>query len=166
VLFLESNLNISKYLTKSTERSVRDYFQSTFPRSVHRDELAELFAVRDAIAHNHVWRGTIDPIAMRWVTIDLLEGYGDKAFRKAVDMARRVTNKLGLNVVPSRLCYADVRVVLQTTAAILVELRDWHLAQPDPYRIGVLGFGNVVYRRGVTNFLDAASLLVPYSSLP
>jgi hypothetical protein len=51
-------------------------------------------------------------------------------------------------------------LVIQTTAAVLLELREWHLAQPQSYFVGAMGFGNVVYRGRVTNFLDAAAALV------
>jgi hypothetical protein len=126
VVFLESFLNISKYLAGSQERSVRTYFAKTFPNSAYQEEIAELFAIRDVIAHNHVWQGQIDPIAMKWITLRLLPGYGDKAFQNVVDFQRRVTKKLSLNVVPRRLSYDDVGVVIKTTAAILLELRAWH----------------------------------------
>ena len=67
-------LNVSKLLTGSEHRSVPSYFTSAFSSSAYHDEVAELFAVRDAIAHNQVWKGQIDPVALRWLSIDLLPG--------------------------------------------------------------------------------------------
>lgn len=85
VLFLESYLNVSKLLTNSQHRSVLAYFTTMFTSSKHHAELAELFAVRDVIAHNHVWKGQIDPVAMKWTSISLLPGYGDARFRQVVN---------------------------------------------------------------------------------
>jgi hypothetical protein len=159
VLFLESYLNVSKHLTGSHERSVRTYFANTFPASAYSVEITELFAVRDVIAHNHVWKGQIDPYTMTWVTLGLLPGYGDKQFQKIIDPLRRTTKKLGLNVVPTRLNYADVRTVIKTTAAILLELRAWHLAQPVAYYLGTTDFGLVTFRGQLMHFLEAADSL-------
>ena len=159
VLFLESFLNISKYLTGSHERSVRTYFVNTFPNSVYRDDVQELFTVRDVIAHNHVWSGLIDPVAMTWKTLELMPGYGDKAFQSVIHAPQRVTKKLRLNVVPTRLCFDDVRVVLTTTAAVLLELREWHSLQPVAHHIGPGGFGYVDYHGKPCTFLEAVSLI-------
>lgn len=146
VLFLESFLNISKHLNGSQERSVRSYYRKTFPGSPHQEELLELFVIRDIIAHNHVWTGRIDPMTMTWITVDLMPGYGGIAFRNVVDVRQRVTKKLGLNVVPTRVGYRDVRIVVKTVAAILRDLQACHLAAPGGYYLGPGGFGLVRFR--------------------
>lgn len=159
ILYLESLLNVSKYLSGSDEREVRAYFKNKMPNSAFRDEIIELFALRDVIAHNHVWKGQYNSDHMTWTSgPSLLPGYGDRAFRRVVNMNTRLTKKLGLNIVPTRLSLEDVSLVIKTTASILRELRDWHIVN----KRGVFvrgAFGSARYRGKYVSFLEFADVL-------
>jgi hypothetical protein len=158
VLMLESFLTLSKFLANVSEHNVRTYFRKTFRSSRYQDEFAELFVVRDVIAHNHVWAGSIDDVAMTWMTAKLGTDFGDNAFDAVVDLSSRTTRKLGLHVVPTRLGYEDVRTVMKTTALILQELSSMQ-PQVSGHAFGTGGFGYARYKGQHTTFLDLANSL-------
>lgn len=62
--------------------------------------------------------------AFKLVDAQLLKGYGDKKFEKAVDINTRKTKILGLNIFPTRICRSDVIVVLKTAFDFLASLED------------------------------------------
>jgi len=89
--------------------------------------LEELFVVRDAIAHNHVWEAQYvwdDQAGMRLISAALEEGYGDTKFKRVSDMARRKTHRLSINLFPTRICYEDAKIVLKTATEFLLFLEN------------------------------------------
>lgn len=88
--------------------------------------LYELFVVRDVIAHNHIWRSTINQNGgLSFVNEPSLENvFGDKKFNSVVDLKDRVTKKLRLNVFPTRICKIDAIVLFENAYLILKEIED------------------------------------------
>jgi hypothetical protein len=91
---------------------------------ITRNELIEVFVVRDVIAHNHLWE-----IDFSWTEeseMTLLEAEkestaGDDKYKKVVDEQRR-TKTLSLNVVPTKVDRTDVFKVFDIVWETLVFL--------------------------------------------
>jgi len=90
--------------------------QKRMPERARQWELVrEVFAVRDALVHNHLWEtqaywpaaGGIALVAWR-----RLAGYGDRRFKSAVDEATGLTKRLKLNAYPTRVWRRDAYVAL------------------------------------------------------
>lgn len=87
------------------------------------DKIEEIFVVRDAIAHAHLWKAKIS-----WTENDLrfaqlpkrLPGYGDKKFDRLVDPASRMTRQLKLDVFPTRI-HRDTAITALKQAAEALE---------------------------------------------
>jgi hypothetical protein len=77
------------------------------------EHVEEVVAVRNAIAHNHIWRGEIDPESMRWIDGPrlLVDEFGDKRHTR-VTSGSLVTKLLGLNVLPSKVGRTDVAIAM------------------------------------------------------
>src|SRR6266496_1073377 len=86
------------------------------------DTVEEIFVVRDAIAHAHLWTARIS-----WAENNLqfaqqpvrLPGYGDKKFKRIVDPSSRTTRQLKLDVFPTRIHRHTAIVVLKECAEAL-----------------------------------------------
>jgi hypothetical protein len=86
------------------------------------DKVEEIFVVRDAIAHSHLWTAKIS-----WTENDLrfveaptvLPGYGDKKFETNVDLSSRLTRQLKLHVFPTRIDHVTAITVLKECAGAL-----------------------------------------------
>lgn len=86
------------------------------------DKVEEIFVVRDAIAHSHLWTAKIS-----WTENDLhfvepptrLPGFGDDKFQNNVDLTSRMTRRLKLHVFPTRIDRETALIVMKQTAAAL-----------------------------------------------
>lgn len=86
------------------------------------DTIEEIFVVRDAIAHAHLWTAKIS-----WTENDLrfaqlperLPGYGDKKFERLVDPDSRTTRQLKLDVFPTRIHRRTAITALKKAAEAL-----------------------------------------------
>lgn len=73
------------------------------------DELEELFAVRNAVAHGHVWSSVLrydkDNLKRKstYSPFRKLAGYGGKSFDRVVNMNTHTTRRLGLPVIPTQI---------------------------------------------------------------
>jgi hypothetical protein len=128
VVVFESALNRTKYLRKDQTRADSvNYFKNITAKADVSEQLDEVVAVRDAIVHNHLWeqnayweQGTLKlragspPI--------LIAGFGDRRHRRVLDPKTNLSRKLGLNLVPLRICRADayqaLRIVVQALEAL------------------------------------------------
>lgn len=124
---LESALNRTRCLRKdaSEPTHVADYFKTI---SSDRDlavDVNEVFAIRDAIVHNHIWKAKIDPVAMKFISPpELLPSYGRKRFLDVMDPKTRLSRKLTLNLFPSRICRGDAYIVAKTMGRALTALEE------------------------------------------
>lgn len=93
------------------------------------DKIEEIFVVRHAIAHAHLWKAKV-----AWVQNDLrftelptrLPGYGDKNFDKVVDPKSRTTRKLKLDVFPPRIHHGTAIIALKECVKALESLEMKH----------------------------------------
>jgi hypothetical protein len=103
------------------------------------EKIEEIFVVRDAIAHAHLWKGET-----AWTENDLrfaqlpvqLPGYGDDKFKRLVDLSSRTTRKLKLDVFPTRIHRGTAITVLKECVDALhsLELKYEEFFLPLRYR--------------------------------
>jgi len=125
-MLFESALNRTAYVRQEEEenRKPPDYFKKISPDKNAAAEAEEVFAVRNVIAHNHLWEGattwTDDDDGLRFVgPPKLREGYGDKRHVSVIDPKTRKSRILGINMFPPRIWRRDAYIVLQTVAKAL-----------------------------------------------
>jgi hypothetical protein len=126
-LVLESALNRTRYLRKDASEPphVADYFKMISSDQDLALDVNEVFAIRDAIVHNHLWEAKIDPVAMKFISPpELLPGYGGKRFQGVMDGKTRLSRKLKLNLFPSRICRRDAYIVFKTVGRALMALEN------------------------------------------
>jgi hypothetical protein len=122
-LVLESALNRTRYLRNDASEPphVADYFKMISSDQDLALDVNEVFAIRDAIVHNHLWEAKIDPVAMKFISPpELLPGYGGKRFQGVMDGKTRLSRKL--NLFPSRICRRDAYIVFKTVGRALIAL--------------------------------------------
>ena len=98
------------------------FVTSAFPLSGFSSKIEELFVVRDAIAHNHLWEAQFewdDQLGMKFVTPPTQRSGGDNKFNRVLDPTNRKTRLLGINLFPTRICREDVIIVLHTAIQFL-----------------------------------------------
>jgi hypothetical protein len=106
-------------------RHALDVLIGLYPKFRQKEALADVYVVRDAIFHNHLWEieyswsGSPSMILHNAV---MDPAFGDKRFRSRVNLHTRRTKALGLNVVPIRLDKRDVLKVFETTWKALLFL--------------------------------------------
>jgi hypothetical protein len=124
-------------------------------RNFGEEELAnkieEIFVVRDAIAHAHLWKAKIT-----WEQNDLrfhappvrLPGYGDKKFETLVDPDSRTTRELKLDVFPTRIHRRTAIIALKECAEALhfLEERNRHFVYLTPQHVLFAGKFTVFYK--------------------
>jgi len=108
------------------------------------DRVEEIFVVRDAIAHAHLWTAKIS-----WTENNLrfaqqpvqLPGYGNKKFRRIVDPDSRTTRQLKLDVFPTRIHRRTAIVVLKECAKALqfLESKDRRFVHLAPHDVSFGG---------------------------
>lgn len=128
VLLIESAIGRTQYVMGQTaEKHPLTFVGKAFPTYGFEDRLKELFVVRDAIVHNHVWvaRFTLDEEdGMKLVEANLRKNYGDGKFTSVMDKRSRTTRQLRINVFPTRICWRDAVVVLKNAIHFLLFLEN------------------------------------------
>jgi hypothetical protein len=119
-ILFESALNRTAYV-REERGSGPDYFKKISPDHDTAAEVEEVFAVRNVIAHNHLWEATTT-----WSDNDeglkfaeppkLREGYGDKRHMIVTDPQTRQSRILGINMFPPRIWRRDAYIVLKAIA--------------------------------------------------
>jgi len=99
----------------------------TFGETALAEKIEEIFVVRHAIAHAHLWKAKVDEIDLRFIEPPTrLPGYGDKNFDRIVDPSSRTTRKLKLDVFPTRIHRGTAITVLKECADALQSLELKH----------------------------------------
>ncbi|NHZ84917.1 MAG: hypothetical protein GWP19_03440 [Planctomycetia bacterium] len=126
VAMTESALNRTRYIIGEKHNRALDFFRMQFDSKATADDLEETYVLRDVITHNHMWKVSVpnssnlnDPR----IKHILLPGYGDKKFRKVINMNTLKTKRLSLNIVPTIVNRKDVLVVLDVVWRICVILQ-------------------------------------------
>ena len=125
-LILESALNRTRYLRRdATDTHVAEYLRVICANPNLIQDVNEVFAIRDAIVHNHIWKAKIDPVAMKFISPPkLIPGYGRKRFRDVLDRKTRLSRKLKLNLFPPKICRRDAYVALKAMGRALEALEE------------------------------------------
>ena len=114
VSYLQSNLTKGGR-TKSPRQPVPDYLAGLRRSFRMQKSLTEVFVLRDAIAHGHVWKLEVSDHMVRGQILRaaaLLPGYGDYKYKISLNPRTRRSSILGLNLVPSAVGFAEVEKVL------------------------------------------------------
>lgn len=120
VLTIESALNRIRYIKKdSTQQNNLNFFKNKFNHLGLKlnlyNKLAEIYVLRDIIAHNHIWKISYtlnDRYDETKVYQKLLKGYGDKKYNDHVNKKSKETKILKLNINPIKIGIKDVNIVL------------------------------------------------------
>jgi hypothetical protein len=112
--YISSCCQEERYSPASTLRNLGE--------KVLADRIEEIFVVRDAIAHAHLWTAKIswDQNALRFKGPPVrLPGYGDRKFEKLVEPDSRTTRQLKLDVFPTRIHRQTAIIALKECAEAL-----------------------------------------------
>lgn len=114
------------------------FLKHELPQIYDSAHMPEVFAVRNGIAHAHQWAlrvgagpENVDQILDRSLPAD----FGNRAFRRVVDLTAGKTRKLGLNAVPMHITRDDALSVLGASLAIVRGLQE--------KSSGLLGFDSI-----------------------
>lgn len=123
-----------KGITMKMKTSIPDYLVSLRRSFRLHKSLTEVFVLRDAIAHAHVW--TLDVSGHRTHgmilrSANLGNSYGDKKHCAVVNPTTRRTRSLGLNVVPSAVGRREVEKVFDVVHRVLTFLIRSKLLEPN-----------------------------------
>lgn len=156
VLMIESFVNRAKYLYSVTakRRELYRFVQSRYPDSGWGEKIKELSALRDIIAHNHLWEaryGWSEEIDMKLLESKKLMGYGDSKFDEVAESGSRLTRLLRLNIFPTRISFSDVKVVLKTAVGFLLFLEE------QDHRILHFSLERVRYQGKLRMFVDVVN---------
>lgn len=97
-------------------RSTPDLLMDYLPDLPTKDELVEIFLLRNVVVHNHIWHLDVSDYEAELRTISTPQELGfqtNKHYTDVVDVATRRTRKLGLNVNPIATDRRDVLTVFQ-----------------------------------------------------
>ena len=119
VVMLESFIARARMITQNTSlRQIRQpltFLRSAYPQCPFLGDVDELFVIRDAIAHNHIWHAQFATGRKRWMELPS----GDHKWQAAVDPDTGTTRRLKLKVQPTMIDRYDVAVVLDKVLATL-----------------------------------------------
>ncbi|GAB2490553.1 hypothetical protein GCM10027082_46970 [Comamonas humi] len=117
-----------------------------------RDELVEVFLIRNVLAHNHIWHLDVSDFAEAGApTLATPKELGfqtNKHYEQVVDVAARKTRRLGLNVSPTWVDRSDVRKVFE------IVWRTLKFMNAQDFRHTPLGVYNVGFRGKRRKFTD------------
>lgn len=156
VACLESYTMRVRYVKKATQdeidkEPVAKYLPKIFPNFPYTSELIEIYIVRDVVTHNHLWEIDFDwsNEGMNLVS-STNRSSGDAKFKAQVDLIKRQTKKLALNINPIKIGKADAILVLQTMWRILafIQKQDLQLCSVTShhykYHGGLVRFGEII----------------------
>ena len=139
IAWFESYTILARYLNwtsgHTTIKQPVSFLKALYPDLPIFDELVEIFVLRDTLIHNHLWMiqfSSDESVGMKLHEADKDAFSGDKKYAQYVDTVTRKTKKLGLNVVPTKVCNTDFKIVLKMI---------WHgflfIQEKDPSRFGI-----------------------------
>lgn len=135
IIILEAALNRTRYVRNDrTKGGSSEYFKKICPDPELPKDVEEMFAVRDAIVHNHLWKADIywdTNYNLKFKTKPKIlnyddKPYGNKRFRRVLNLKTRTTHRLNLNLFPNRIWRRDAYIILETCykAFLLLENMD------------------------------------------
>ena len=122
--------------TKAFRTSVPSYIAQLRKSFTLEKSLTEVFVLRDAIAHGHVWSLEVsshERHGQQLCSAVLGKQYGNEQFKKRVNLATRRTRALALHVVPSAVGREEVIKVLDVIHRVLKFLARSRLIEPNVF---------------------------------
>lgn len=112
-----------------TQRHATHVLFRLYPDYRHKKALMDVYVLRDAIFHNHLWEieySWSGSPSMTLHTAVMDAAFGNKMFKARVNLKSRQTKALGLNIVPIRVDRRDVLKVFDTIwkTLLFLESRD------------------------------------------
>jgi len=140
IAWFESYIMRVRYLNRASQQAnikkpPIPFLKALYPDLPFYDKLMEIFVLRDTLVHNHLWMIQLswdEKAGMKLHGAEKAAFCGDKKYEKYVDFKTRKTKKLGLNVVPTRVCNTDYKVVLRTVWKGLLFIQE-----KDPGHFGI-----------------------------
>ncbi len=120
-------------------------YHNDFPYLV---EVTECYIIRDLLLHNHIWEIEHSSYGFKIINSAISPFSGDVKFNENVNLISRMTNKLELNIIPTRINRNDVKKVLR----IIWESSNYFSRNKDSEIY--LTFLGVVFDDRVHNFKD------------
>jgi len=134
---IESLLNNLKYHKKAHDRFVLEFFKREYSSySDLAENLNELFTLRNVIAHNHIWKMEYDfddNYTEVNIEKELQNGYGNQAFHNTIDSNNKVTKKLRLRIIPTRVGLKEAKqsiLILKQFSDFLDEQKLRYISNP------------------------------------
>lgn len=128
VACLESYVMRVRFIQKSGQKDIDktpvvNYLPTLYKDFPFRDELTEIYILRDIIIHNHLWEleFILEKDGMS-VTSAKKRSTGDKKYLNNVDESSRKTKVLGLTINPIKVGNVEVEKVLQIMWKVLIFL--------------------------------------------
>ncbi len=139
------------------ERNTISYLRlldPSFPQTL-LDEVEELYVLRDALAHGHVWTLEVvtRPHGQEITSRERHGGYGNPAHTRVVDEKTGRTRKLGLNAIPTQIGFPEAAAALTKLSEALQRLVSVNALEPAAVR------RNIAYKRKLTDFWTLGSEL-------
>jgi hypothetical protein len=128
VACLESYVMRVRFVQKASQKDIDrtpvvSYLPNRYKHFPYKDELTEIYILRDIIIHNHLWElGFVWEEDGMSVTSAKKRSTGDPKYLNNVDESARKTKVLGLTVNPIKVGNVEVRTVLQIMWKILIFL--------------------------------------------
>lgn len=134
-----------KERSKSNSRfKAVEYLENKCKNHFNKNELREIFAVRDAIAHGHLWRTKVSTDIEDWMKIlerELSSGFGDNKLKEVLDENVYRTKALQIELVPSKMIRQDAIKVFNIVAKAInhIDAQTDHIMGIDACRISFRG---------------------------
>ena len=103
-------------------RSTPDLLADYFPDLPTRQDLVEIFLLRNVVVHNHIWHLDVSNYEAELRTVSTPQELGfqtNKHYGDIVHVASRKTRRLGLNINPTAVDRGDVLAVFRIVWATL-----------------------------------------------
>jgi hypothetical protein len=157
VLMVESAIaRVKLDMNVTKPKSALQFMKSKFQHYAGLPILEELFVIRDAIVHNHLWQAKItwdQNRDMKLLSAAKWEGSGDTKLSSVLDPNTRRTKILGLNLFPTRIAKDDAILVMRKSTEIL------HYIEVNGSNLVDVSNQYVEFRGQLVGFLDLVSSL-------
>jgi hypothetical protein len=133
VLLIESTLNRTQYIKrKKFEEPIEkgrnsfkpiEFLKKEFTGNPIVEEIEEIFVLRDTIVHNHLWEANVywdKESKLRLNNAQIINDFGDTKYKTVKNTETRMTNKLHLNLFPTRICRGDCIITLKKAVELLL----------------------------------------------
>lgn len=108
---------VQRHAVPASSRTAIDVLLHLYPRLRHHKALADVYVVRDAVFHNHLWEIEYfqrDAPGMVFCGARRDPAFGDKKYTSRVNSNTRRTKALRIHVVPTRLDRRDAKKAFDT----------------------------------------------------